>query len=92
MEEYKDLFRQSVESQAKIASALEILKDTSKIMNDNLASHNKTIEEIYRLACANGEISKQNNKLLLKYLKWAIVGLIALLGGAEVLKQITNFM
>jgi hypothetical protein len=84
---YEELLTRSIIATETTANALRILSETSKTMNDNLISHNSTMKDIYRLGCEGNEISRQNNKLLLTYLKWAIVTVVVILGGAKVFAE-----
>jgi hypothetical protein len=85
--EYRELLERSIVATETSANAIKILSDNSKALNDNLASHNATMKDIYTLALEGNAISTQNNKLLLKYLKWAIIMLVIVLGGSKLFAE-----
>lgn len=91
-QEYKELLTRSIMAQETTAVAIDILKETSKAMNDNLVSHNKSITEICSLANAGNKMSEANNIILLKYLKWSVVALIILLGGSKIFAQVKEII
>ena len=85
--DYKELLTRSIQAAEITALATKGLDETSQKINDSLLSHNKTMAEIYQLSCQGNDISKANNTLLVKYLKYAIVFLVLLLGGGRVLAE-----
>jgi hypothetical protein len=82
--EYKDLLVRSIEATETSTQALKILADTSKVMNDTLLSHNNKFIELCAMSKEGNEISRANNVILIKYLKWAVAALVVTLGGAKV--------
>jgi hypothetical protein len=91
-QEYKDLLTRSIQAMEVTANAVEVLKETSKSMNDNLITHNKGIADLYKLACEGNEVSRANNVLLMKYLRWSIIALFVFLGGAKILAEAKGLM
>ena len=85
--EYKELLIRSIKATEITANAVDALKDASKTINDNLVSHNQTMANIYKLACEGNKISEANNKILLRYLRWAVIALVVALGGAKILAE-----
>ena len=86
--EYKELLTRSVRTEESLVSALESLKETSKSINDNLASHNVSLSEICTLAHEGNKLSEANNIILMKYLKWAILALITVLAGTKLMSEL----
>jgi len=75
--DYKQLFERSVTVQEGTLQVLKNLEENSKKFNDSFILHQKDSEEVKRLV-------EQSHRLLLKYLRWAIIALIVLLGGREI--------
>ena len=95
--DYKELLIRSIQAAETTAMATKGLNETSQKINDTLLSHNRTMAEIYQVSCQGNDISKANNTLLVKYLKYAIVFLVLLLGGGRLLAEaktliISNFL
>lgn len=86
--EYKDLLTRSIRSEEALTSAVESLKETSKSINDNLASHNASIGELCKIAHEGNKLSEANNIILMKYLKWAILALITVLSGQKLVNEL----
>ena len=90
--EYRELLIRSIQANEVTANAVKILSETSKTMNDNLLTHNKSVEQLYTLACEGNKISEANNMLLMKYLRWSIIALFVFLGGAKILAEAKGLM
>ena len=94
--EYRQLLERSIKSTEMNANAINILAETSKRMNDTLTSHNVNFLEMCGKVKEGNDISKANNVILIKYLKWAIILLVIALGGAKLFEEakliITNYV
>ena len=74
----------SVKVQEGLLSATNQIKDNMKELNDKFALH------CQELGATNGDIRAIKQELL-KYLKWAILALLILLGGQKVVELFLTY-
>ena len=88
--DYKQLFQKSVEVQQGLLTVVKSLEKNSKEMNDNFVLHQQDVRKLATIAeQTNKKVAETHDKLL-KYLVWAILALIVVLGGKEVISFATT--
>ena len=80
-EKYEQLLERSVVVQEGIQTTLKTLNENTKTLNDQFVLHCASVNDISK------EVKVIRSELL-KYLKWAVVALILVLGGKEVIDLI----
>jgi NurA-like 5'-3' nuclease len=92
MEEYKQLLERSVIAQERSTTVSNSLLEVSKSLDNNI----KELNDKFVLHCTNSDTIASEIKAirseLLKYLKWAIVALVLVLGGQKAVELIINFI
>lgn len=82
-ENYEKLLERTITVQEGVALNLDALTANTKEMNDKFVTHNETTNDVRKELIVLKE-------LITKYLKWAILAIIMILGGEQVVQTIID--